>query len=147
MISIFLHIRKSWKNLSLSAFILWFSFFSDQHDYKTSGPWKGSPNIKTNRYEKYSVAVSAIELWNKIQKQLKNMLLKVLPTNKIKTIVSNFYLNWQCKIIIMTLLVPKNIQGNYFSKYFCQICVYCILCCHLIVSVLLTLLFKTFKLK
>ena len=46
---------------------------------------------KTNRYEKYSIAVSAVESWNKIQKQLKNMLLKDLSLNKIKTVVTNFY--------------------------------------------------------
>ena len=33
---------------------------------------------KTNRYRKYSITVGAIESWNKIQKQLKDMLLKDL---------------------------------------------------------------------
>ena len=47
---------------------------------------------KTDRYGKYSITVSAVESWNKIQKQLKNMLLKDLSPNKIKTVVSNFYL-------------------------------------------------------
>ena len=47
---------------------------------------------KTNRYGKYSITVSAVESWNKIQKQLKNILLKDLPPNKTKTVVSNFYL-------------------------------------------------------
>ena len=46
----------------------------------------------THRYGKYSITVSAVELWEKIQKQLKNMLLKDLSSNKIKTVVSNFYL-------------------------------------------------------
>ena len=41
---------------------------------------------------KYSITVSAVESWNKIQKQLKNMLLKDLFLNKMKTVVSNFYL-------------------------------------------------------
>ena len=45
-----------------------------------------------NRYGKYSITASAAESWNKIQKQLKNMLLKHLSHNKVKTIVSNFYL-------------------------------------------------------
>ena len=35
----------------------------------------------------------AVESWNKIQKQLKDALLKDLSPNKIKTIGSNFYLN------------------------------------------------------
>ena len=47
---------------------------------------------KTNRYGKYSITVSAVESWNKIQKQLKNMLRKDLSPNKIKTVVSNFCL-------------------------------------------------------
>ena len=37
---------------------------------------------KTNGYGKYSITVSAVESWNKIQKQQKNMLLK----NKINPI-------------------------------------------------------------
>ena len=47
---------------------------------------------KTKRYGKYSVTVSAVESWNKIRKQLKDVLLKQLSLNKIKTIVSDFYL-------------------------------------------------------
>ena len=37
------------------------------------------------------ITVSAVESWNKAQKQLKNMLLKDLSPRKTKTIVSNFY--------------------------------------------------------
>ena len=51
-----------------------------------------SQKDKTNRYVKYSITVSAVESWNKIQKQSKNMPLKNLSPNKIKTVVSNFYL-------------------------------------------------------
>ena len=47
---------------------------------------------EANRYGKYLITVSAVELWDKIQKQLKNMRLKDLSPNKIKTVVSNFYL-------------------------------------------------------
>ena len=46
---------------------------------------------KTNRYGKYSKTISVVESWNKIQKQLKNMSLKDLFPNKIKTVVTNFY--------------------------------------------------------
>ena len=40
------------------------------------------------------MTVSAVESWNKIQKQLgiENMLLKDLFPNKIKTVVTNFYI-------------------------------------------------------
>ena len=43
-------------------------------------------------YGKYSITASAVESWNRIQKQLKDILLKDLSPNKIKTIVSDFYL-------------------------------------------------------
>ena len=46
---------------------------------------------KTNRYGKYLITINAVESWKKIQKQLKNMLLKDLSPNKIKTVVTNFY--------------------------------------------------------
>ena len=40
---------------------------------------------------KHSITVTAVESWNKIQKQLKNILLKDLSPNKTKAVVSNFY--------------------------------------------------------
>ena len=36
---------------------------------------------KTDRYGKYSITISAVESWNKIQKQLKSTLLKDLSPN------------------------------------------------------------------
>ena len=51
---------------------------------------------KTNKYGKYSITVSVVEFRNKIQKQLKNVLLKDLSPNKIKTSVSNFCLKPYC---------------------------------------------------
>ena len=47
---------------------------------------------KTNRYGKYSITVSAVESWNKMQKQLKDLQLKDLSPNKIEIIVSDLYL-------------------------------------------------------
>ena len=44
---------------------------------------------KKNKYGNYSITVSAVDSWNKIQKQLKNILLKDLSPNKTKTVVSN----------------------------------------------------------
>ena len=41
---------------------------------------------------KYSIMVSAVELSSKIQKKIKNVLLKDLSPNKIKKVVNNFYL-------------------------------------------------------
>ena len=89
-----LFVSKSLNNLSPSIFNTWFSFSSDQHNYETSSSTQGNlmkPFYKTNRYGKYSITISAIGSWNKIQKQLKNMLLKDLSSNKMKTVVTNFY--------------------------------------------------------
>ena len=89
-----LFVSKSLNNLSPSIFNTWFSFSSDQHNYETSSSTQGNLMklfYKTNRYRKYSITISATGSWNKIQKQLKNMLLKDLSSNKIKTVVTNFY--------------------------------------------------------
>ena len=80
-----LFVSKSLNNLSLSVFNTWVSFSSDQHNYETSSSTQSNLRkliYKTNRYGKYSI--SAVELLSKIQKQLKNMLLKNLSQNKIK---------------------------------------------------------------
>ena len=85
---------KSLNNLLSSVFNTWFNFSSDQHNYEASGSTQGNLIkffYKTNRYGKYSITVSAAESWNKIQKQLEDILLKDLSPNKIKTIVSDFY--------------------------------------------------------
>ena len=89
-----LFISKSLNNLAPSVLSTCFSFSSDQHNYETSNSTQRNLTKlfhKTNRYGKYSITVIAVEWWNKIQKQLKD-LLKDLTPRKIKTIVSNFYL-------------------------------------------------------
>ena len=90
-----LFISKTLNNLSPSVFNTWFSFSSDQHNYETSSSTQGNLVklfYKTKGYGKYSLTVSAIESWNKIQKQLKDLLLRNLSPNKIKIIVSDLYL-------------------------------------------------------
>ena len=90
-----LFISKPLNNLSLSVFITWFSFSSDQHNCKTSSFTQGNlikHFYQTKRYGKYSITVNAVESWNKIQKQLKDLLLRDLSPNKIKIIVSDLYL-------------------------------------------------------
>ena len=72
-----------------------FSFSSDQHNYEASSTTKDNlikRFYKAKRYGKYSIIVSAVESWNKIQKQLKDLLLRDLSPNKIKIIVSDLYL-------------------------------------------------------
>ena len=78
----------------MSVFNTWFSFSSDQHNYETSSSTQGNLIkllYKTKRYGKYSITVCAVESWNKVQEQLKDMLFKDLSPNKITTIVSGFY--------------------------------------------------------
>ena len=89
-----LFVSKSLNNLSPSVFNTWFVFSSGQHSYEISSSTQGiliKLFYKTNRYGKYSITISAAESWNKIQKQLKDTLLKDLSPNKIKTVVSHFY--------------------------------------------------------
>ena len=71
------------------------SFSSDEPNYETS--CSRQVNLiksiyKTNIYGKYSITASAVESWNKIQKELKNTLLKHLSPNKITTVFHSFYL-------------------------------------------------------
>ena len=80
-----LFIIKSLNNVSPSVFNAWFSFSSGQHNYETSS---SQGNLiknfyKTKSYGKYSITASAVETWNKIQKQLKDLLLRDLYLNKI----------------------------------------------------------------
>ena len=94
-------------------------FVSDKHNYETLTSTQG--NIvklfyKTKRYGKYSITVIAVESWNKIKKQLKSVLLKDLSPNRIKAVVTNFYLesinnSFDHAKIYMTLLVHKHSQG------------------------------------
>ena len=66
-------VSKSLNNLSQSIFYAWFGFSSDNVTLKPQDLHRvTSWNLfyKTNRYGKYSIAVNAVELWNKIQKQI-----------------------------------------------------------------------------
>ena len=85
-----LFVSKSLNNLSLPVFNTWFNFSSEQHNYEPSSSTQGNFTklvYKTNRYVKYWIIVSAVKPWNKIQKQLKNMLLKDLSPIKLKQLV------------------------------------------------------------
>ena len=90
-----LFVSKSLNNLRPSIFSTWFSFSSEQHNYETSSSAQGNLTklfCKTNRYGKYSITVSTVESSSKVQKQLKDRLLKDLSLREIKAIISNFYL-------------------------------------------------------
>ena len=75
MLGKYLFDSKSLNNLSPSVFNTWFGFSSDQYNYETWSATQGNLMklcYKTKRYGKYSITVSAVESWNKIQKQLKD---------------------------------------------------------------------------
>ena len=62
---------KSLNNLLPSVFNIWFSLFSDQHNYENSSSTQGNLIklfYKTKIYGKYSITVSAAESQSKIQK-------------------------------------------------------------------------------
>ena len=67
-----------------------FSFASDQHNYETSSSIQGNLIKPFGRYGKYSITIRAVELWNKIQKQLKNILLKDISPIKLKQLLLIF---------------------------------------------------------
>ena len=102
-----LFISKSLNNLSPSVFNTWFSFSSDQHNYETSSSTKGNlinHFCKTKNYGKYSITVSAVEARNKIQKQLKDSLLRDLSSIKLKQLSVIFILNHINNSVIMQKL-------------------------------------------
>ena len=113
-----LFVSKSLNNLLSSVFNTWFRFSSDQHNYETSSSAQGNLIklfYKTSRHGKYSITVSAVESWNKIQKQLKDMLLKDLSPIKLKQLSVIFILNHINNSLIMqklnmTLLVDKHLE-------------------------------------
>ena len=67
-----LFVSKSLNDLSPSIFDTWFTFFSDQHNYVTALDNLIQLFYKTNRYGKYQITLSDVELWNKIEKQIKD---------------------------------------------------------------------------
>ena len=84
---------KSLNNLSPSILIHGLLYPSVNHEISRSARVNLiKPFYKINRCRKDSITESAAESLNKIQKLLKNMLLKDLSPNKTKIVVNNFYL-------------------------------------------------------
>ena len=93
MLRKYLICKQTLNNLLPSVFNTWFTFSSDQHNYETSSSTQGNLIklfYKTKRYGKYSITVSAVESWNKIQKQLKDVILKQLSSNKIRAVITPY---------------------------------------------------------
>ena len=104
-------------NLSPSVFNAWFSFswnvFSLKSFYETWSSAKGNL-IKlfynTKRYGECSIAVSAMESWNKIQKQ-KIFYSEIYPPIKLKQLSAIFILNHINNSLIMQKLHLILIRG------------------------------------
>ena len=62
---------------------------------------------KTNRFGKDSITVSNVESWNKIQKQLKNILLKNLSSYKIRAVVFIF-------LQLLLIFILNHINNSFY---------------------------------
>ena len=85
-----LFVNKCINNLLPPIFNDWFTFVSAQHTYQTSSSTEEKlfkPPCKTISYGKNSVTSSSFQSWNNAQQKLG--LLKVLPTAKIKQLITN----------------------------------------------------------
>ena len=114
-------VNESLNNLSPSVYNTWFSFSSDQHNYETSSFSQGNlikHFYKTKRYGKYSITVSAVDSWNKIQNQLKDIHLEIYPPTKLKQLPVIFILNYINNSLIMQKLYLALIRGLFFLSGF-----------------------------
>ena len=85
-------ICKQFDNISFNT---WFSFTWININYLTSSSRQLNllkSSYRTNRYGEHSIIAIVVYLWNKIQKQLKNKLLKDLSPKNINIVVGNCYL-------------------------------------------------------
>ena len=82
-----LFINKSLNSLLPPVFKNWFTFCSDVQNYQTVSSTSDKifkPSFKTNSFEKYSITIGAINSWNKIQYQFRNLSLKTYSPSKLK---------------------------------------------------------------
>lgn len=96
MIENCIFVNKSLNNLLPSIFQNWFSFSSDIHPYRTSSSslcLLHIPSFNTNKYGKHSIITSAIYSWNHTQKQIKDLSLFTLKPNKLKSLLSSYFLD------------------------------------------------------
>ena len=83
-------ISKFINSLLPPVFNNWFTFCSNIHNYETTSSATCKlfkPSFPTNLYGKNSIAINAIDAWNKAQTSLGDTILKGLTSNKIKTII------------------------------------------------------------
>ena len=112
-----LFVSKSVNNLIPSVFNKWFSFSSDQHNFETSSSKQGNlikSSYRTNRCENYSIIASAVDYWNKIQKNLKTHYWKIYPQIALKLFSTIFKLNHFNNFYSSWNYIRSN-QINYFN--------------------------------
>ena len=83
-------VSKFINSLLPAVFNNWFTFCSNIHNYErtSSATCKlFQPSFPTNLFGKNSIAINAIDAWNKAQTSLGDTILKDLTPNKIKTII------------------------------------------------------------
>ena len=94
-----LFINKSLNNLLSPTFKNWFTFCSDVHNYHTVSSTSDKTfktSYRANFFGNYSMAIGAINSWNKTQYQFRNLSLKTYSPSKIKsslskTCIENYY--------------------------------------------------------
>ena len=77
-------------NNMLPIFKIWFNFCYNIHHYSTSSSMKShlhKKSFRANNCGKFSVPVSAMDSWNKMQGQMGETVLKDLRPSKIKWIL------------------------------------------------------------
>ena len=74
-------------NLLPAIFKNLFTFCSDVQNYQTVSSTSDKifkPSFRTNSFEKYSITIGAINSWNKIRYQFRNLSLKTYSPSKLK---------------------------------------------------------------
>ena len=95
MIDNILFISKALNKILPPIFKNWFQFCYNIHHYSTTFSIKGhlhKKSFRTNNFGKFSVTVSAIDSWNKIQDQMGEIALKDLRPSKIKWLLTNKFI-------------------------------------------------------
>ena len=95
MIDNILFVSKAKNNMLPPFFKNWFQFCYNIHHYGTTFSIKDhlhKKSFRKNNFGKFSVTVSAINSWNKIQDQMGEIALKDLRPSKIKWLFTNKFI-------------------------------------------------------
>ena len=95
MIDNILFFSKALNKILPPIFKNWFQFCYNIHHYSTTFSIKGhllKKSFRTNNFGKFSVTVSAIDSWNKIQDQMGEIALKDLRPSKIKWLLTSKFI-------------------------------------------------------